>query len=68
MNTHTFKDICFTTSALALAKEKIASLKAKDRKYLEQALSNEYEEIYSREHQYMTVADVGRVLKILKIV
>lgn len=64
---YTFKDIEFTTAARQFALEKIAQQKPKDRKYLEQALAGEFGEIESVDHQYMTLADVLRVLKSLKI-
>ena len=73
MRNTTFNNVPFTTAALKLAKEKIASLKQKDRKYLEQALCHEYDTIQDSMqdggefHDYMLVSDVQRVLNILKI-
>lgn len=63
---YTFKDIAFTTAARQFALEKIAQQKQKDRKYLEQALAFEFGDTESIGHQYMTLADVIRVLKTFK--
>jgi len=62
-----FKTLPFTTAALDRAMNEVAKLKAKDRKYLEQALVGEFESIDSIDHQYMTLADVSRVLKDLNL-
>ena len=60
---YTFKNIEFTASARDFAFEKIAEQKQKDRIYLQQALAGEFGEIESDTHQYMTLADVIRVLQ-----
>lgn len=67
MKNLTFNTLPFTLAAGKYAMEKIATAKAKDRKYIEQAFISEFEDIYSITHQYMTLGDVNRVLKTLKI-
>lgn len=67
MKNTTFNTIQFTTAARNYAMECIAKLPARHRKYLEQALVHEYEETYSDNHQMLNLADVNRVLKVLKV-
>lgn len=62
-----FGNLPATAAARVEMIETVAEMKAKDRKYFEQACVNEWEEIESDAHQYMTLADVIRVKKILKI-
>lgn len=62
-----FDNLPFTLSADRKVLDVLSEMKVKDRYYLQQALVNEFEEIEAIDHQYMTLADVNRVLKILNL-
>jgi len=68
-----FNDIPFSTPALKLAKEKIASVHPSERRYLESAFSDEYDSIKEAMekggefHDYMLVSDVQRVLEVFNL-